>query len=254
MSNLIEILERESRKLCLPLNKIQLKKFEKYHDFLVEYNKNINLTSITNTRDIALKHFLDSLCVTKAENIKNKVIDVGSGAGFPGIPIKIFLPDIDLSLLDSSGKKVLFVSEILKILNLNGNAIKGRAEEIAKCETYREKFDICVARAVAPMNILSEFCIPLVKLGGKFIAMKGPFFDDELEDSLKTINILGGTLSKVKDFDLPHGVRTILVITKVKQTPKIYPRSNSKIKSSPLRNYLQYSKNRFFVSFSTKHP
>lgn len=212
------------------INDFQIKQFEDYMHFLLKYNEKVNLTAITEPKDVIIKHFVDSLLILKLLNITNeKIIDIGTGAGFPGIPLKILKPKIDLTLLDSVNKKVVFLNELSAILNIKIRAVHNRAEEFVK--NSRESFDIVTARAVAPLNILAEYCLPYVKQNGCFIALKGSKFEDELNSSVNAIKILGGKTCDVKTFELPKscGTRTIIVIKKVGSTPKKYPRISSKI-------------------------
>lgn len=215
------------------LNNNQIKIFENYYNFLIEYNKKINLTSIINKNEIFIKHFVDSLTVSKFIKIPCKLIDVGSGAGFPGVPLKILNPNVKLTLLESSNKKCEFLKELSNILKINYDIINNRAEILSKNLNYREKFDICVSRAVANLKILSELCIPFIKVNGIFIAMKGPNFETELENSKNIIQKLGCKLKNIKKILLPDnfGTRYLIFIQKIKHTPKIYPRNYNKIKN-----------------------
>lgn len=209
--------------------------FTAYKDLLLDYNQKINLTAITDEKEIAYKHFLDSLSPLGLADFKNKkVIDVGTGAGFPGIPLKIADPTIRLTLLDSLNKRVAFLNEVIIALDLkNTEAIHARAEEAAVTD-LRQSFDIAVSRAVADLKILSEFCLPFVKLGGYFIALKGPDPTDEINCSKKAIGILGGKIEKKQTVTLSDFTHTLILIRKIRQTPKGYPRPFSKIKKSPL--------------------
>lgn len=221
-------------KFDINLNKNQINLFNIYVDFLIEYNQKINLTSIKKREEIFEKHFLDSLFVTKTRKISGLLIDVGSGAGFPGIPLEIFNPEISLVLLESSNKKCEFLNQILLKLNIESNVICARAEDVSHGE-LREKFDFCTARAVAALNILCEFCLPFVKKGGIFIALKGKNYKIELKNSCNSIKKLGGKIMQINEFSLPSGgERAVIYIEKIKNTPKIYPRNNAKIKKEPL--------------------
>lgn len=215
-------------------NDDQLEKFKSYYEFMIDYNKTTNLTSITEKKEVCIKHFLDSLLVAKSVELKGKVIDIGTGAGFPGIPLKIINESIDLYLLDSSEKKINFLKRLSKILNLKYECINSRAEELS--EEYREKFDLCVSRAVASLDILSEICIPFVNVGGFFVSMKGPSFEEEIELSKRKIVELGAEIIKIDKFILPenYGTRYLICIKKIKDTPKKYPRQYSKIKKDSI--------------------
>jgi 16S rRNA (guanine527-N7)-methyltransferase len=239
---LIEYLD----KLNITINDIELSKFEKFSSILCKENKKINLTSITDPKEISLKHFVDSVSIFTCFNIKKKakIIDVGTGAGFPGIPIKILRKDILLTLLDSTQKRINFLKLVRNELELeNVEFICERAEKISQNFKFRSKFDIVVSRAVAPLNVLCELCIPYVKIGGHFIAFKSKKLKNELEDSIKIISKLGGKIQKIKEIKFNEEndntknslentlVRKILIIKKIKETPKEFPRKFSKIKS-----------------------
>ena len=214
-----------------------LDKFEKYYDRLVTVNEYMNLTAITEHDEVYNKHFLDSLLITKAidEGEKFTLCDVGSGAGFPSIPLAIVNPNVEVTIIDALNKRINFLNELIKYLELpNAIAYHKRAEEFAKDK--RESFDIVTARAVARLNLLSELCLPLVKIGGKFIAMKGQGGAHELAEAAKAITTLGGKVVKTLELELPNeaGKREIIIIEKVKPTPMKYPRAFAKIKERPL--------------------
>ena len=213
-----------------------LKKLDIYANFLLEYNSHTNLTAIRNIEDIYLKHFLDSiLLLVKFDIEKNaKILDIGTGAGFPGVILKIFRSDLDITLLDSNNKKITFLNELIKKLELNNiKAVNDRAENFIK--NNREAFDYVTSRAVSSLNVLSELSIPFVKINGYFIPMKGNY-EPELNDSLNAINVLGGELIKTIDYLLPveNSNRSIIVIKKNKSTETCYPRLYDKIKKKPL--------------------
>ena len=226
----------ELKKLNITLTELQLNQLEKYYDLLLEWNKKINLTRITEPEEVVVKHFVDSLTLLKYCDIPTgaKVIDVGTGAGFPGIPLKIVRPDIELTLLDSLNKRLNFLREVCDSLGLESELVHSRAEEGSRKAEYREKFDAAVSRAVARLNVLSEYCLPYVKVGGQFISMKGPELNEELNEAKSAINTLGGKIEKVSEFKLEDSGRTIVTIKKEKPTPKAYPRHSSKIKSKAL--------------------
>lgn len=239
MSN-IEGLIEGSRELGISLETEELDKFFKYKELLKEWNKKINLTAIEDDRDIDIKHFLDSLTLLKTDYINNgsRIIDIGTGGGFPGIPLKIVKKDdVDLVLMDSLQKRIKFLDLVINELKLsNIQAVHGRAEDFGRDIEYREKFDIAVSRAVASLNILSEYCLPFVKVGGYFIAMKGPDVDIELKESENAIKLLGGKiLDKIKiKLPLSDITHTLIVIEKIKKTPTKYPRKAGKPKKKPL--------------------
>ena len=220
-------------KYSISLSDEKLDLFEKYYNILIEYNKKFNLTAITERKEVIIKHFIDSLL--GVDNVVgNKLIDIGSGGGFPAIPIKIFKPDTVLTMLDSTGKKCEFLNAVCHELNLkDASAVCARAEELSKDSSYRESFDICTARAVARLNTLCEYCMPFVKVGGYFVAYKGDA-DEEVIEAKNAIKILGGELIKVDTFDLEGAKRQIVVIKKVKNTPDKYPRGNGKERKKPL--------------------
>ena len=223
----------------IELDDIKLEQFHKYYELLIEWNRSINLTAITEYGDVLTKHFLDSLAIVKAIDCKQKtsLIDVGTGAGFPGIPIKIVFPNIKVTLLDSLKKRVNFLDEVIKNLNLsNIEAIHGRAEDFAKENKLREQYDICVSRAVANLSILSELCLPYVSVNGKFIAYKSEKAAIELIEAENAIMILGGGNIEKISFHLPETEfeRNIIVIDKIIQTPSKYPRKSGKPEKNPL--------------------
>jgi len=224
-------------KLNIQLSEKQLKEFFQYKDFLIETNKHINLTAIVEDKEIILKHFIDSLTIYQyIENGKN-LIDVGTGAGFPGIPLKIVSDELDVTLLDSLNKRVNFLNDVINQLDLKKiSAMHGRAEDIARLEQYREKFDYVTARAVANLATLAEFCIPFLKVGGTFICMKANI-KDEVENAKSAIKILGGEITSIEKFYLPDSEieRNIILIKKVNNTPSKYPRKAGLPGKEPLQ-------------------
>ena len=213
----------------------QLELLDSFGALLTEKNKSVNLTSITDPDGIAVKHFADSISLLKADIPQGaKVLDLGCGAGFPGIPLLIMRPDIKLTLLDSTGKKLDFVSEALDALGLEAEVLHGRAEELGQNPDYREKYDIVVSRAVARLNTLCELALPLVKPGGTFIPMKGASAAEEAKAAYTAIKTLGGSLEKSIDFTLTDGSRSLLIIKKLSPTPPKYPRHGSQISKKPL--------------------
>ena len=216
----------------------QAEKFRIYKEMLVETNKVMNLTALTDDKDIALKHFIDSISPLVYLDISGKnVVDVGTGAGFPSLPMKIAVEDMKLTLIDSLEKRIGFLKDVCGAINAeNIDFVHSRAEEAGQDKNFREKFDVCVARAVAPMKILCEYCLPFVKKGGIFVALKGPLLESELAESENAINILGGKLKDIKGFHIPDTdiVHYIGFIEKTKDTPSRYPRKFAKIKKKPL--------------------
>lgn len=224
----------------IPLSEEQEKQFIRYYELLVEWNKVMNLTAITEYDEVMQKHFVDSLSLARGMDISacEKLIDIGTGAGFPGIPLKIAYPHLKVVLLDSLNKRVKFLNEVVSELGLeNISAIHGRAEDFAKRQEYRENFDICVSRAVANLSSLSEYCIPYVKVGGVFISYKSGVVEKELEQARKAIYLLGGEKKNVVRFTLPESDidRSLIMIQKVKPTPKKYPRKAGIPAKEPLK-------------------
>ncbi len=226
----------ELNKLGIELTNEQKNQFEIYYEFLVDYNEKVNLTAITEHDEVMIKHFYDSLTLVSALNKKDiKLCDVGAGAGFPSVPVAIYRSDVNVTIIDALNKRITFLNELVKKLNLkNVSAIHSRAEDYAISK--RETFDVCTARAVARLNVLVELCMPLVKVGGYFIAMKGSEANDEILEAKNAIEILGGKIEKRLSFDLPNesGSREIIVIKKEKKCPSKYPRQFSVIKNKPI--------------------
>jgi len=218
-------------------NEEMLTRFENYYKLLIEWNNKFNLTAITEKTEVLDKHFIDSVLPNKFIPKGASVCDVGSGAGFPALPLKIVRPDLKLVLVDSLNKRVEFLQEVVNALKLNDViCIHARAEDMSNKQEYREKFDVCVARAVAKLNTLSEYCLPFVKIGGKFIAYKSADYLAELNESTNAIQTLGGKVNEVEllpllDTDIK---RAFIIIGKVKTTPAKYPRSQNKPKDNPI--------------------
>ena len=234
---MIQILEEWCRENHITITENQKANFEIYSKMLVEWNEKMNLTAITEESEIAVRHFIDSISILKYIDIKPdaSLIDIGTGAGFPGIPVKIMRSDIKLTLLDSLNKRLIFLSELCRAIGINADIVHARAEEYAQKAGYRESFDYAVSRAVANLPSLCEYCIPYVKKGGMFIAMKGSDAENEIALSGKAINTLGGHLEKVHGFVLPdQSRRNIIVISKIADTPEKYPRRGTKISKNPL--------------------
>lgn len=236
--NIKEIIKSATADYKIQLNDIQLEQLEKYYKLLVEWNEKINLTAITDEQGVAVKHFADSLSIFNNVDIpeNSTVIDVGTGAGFPGIVLKIARPDIKLTLLDSLQKRLNFLDTVLSELSLDATLIHSRAEDGGQDIDLRESFDFVVSRAVARLNVLAEYCLPYTRLSGSFIALKGPDADNEIVDGRKAIQMLGGKIKDIHTFllALDGGTRTIIEIEKISPTPDKYPRSNGKIKAKPL--------------------
>ena len=222
----------------IELSDEQLNQLESYYKLLVSWNERMNLTAITEPKDVAIKHFADSLSVLSFVDVPNgaSVIDVGTGAGFPGLVLKIARPDIKLTLLDSLKKRLTFLEDVLNNLGLDAQLIHSRAEEGGQSIDLRECYDFAVSRAVAQLNVLCEYCLPYVRISGTFIAFKGGESDEEIKNASKAIQTLGGKKTDVYKFDLPEnsGSRTLVIIEKVQPTPDKYPRQNGKIKAKPL--------------------
>lgn len=233
---------KKLRNLCCDLNieldEVALERFEIYMNLVIEWNNKINLTAITDKDEFIIKHIYDSLTLISKLNIEKEcsIIDIGTGAGFPGIPLKIARPDINITLLDSLNKRIVFLREqVLKNIGLDATVIHGRAEEYSRINEYREQYDLSVSRAVANLSSLSEYCIPFVKVGGIFVSMKGPDVKEEVEQSLNAFSSLGGSLKKVDTLTLPdNSGRSIVVVKKIRKTPEKYPRRGVKINKSPL--------------------
>lgn len=236
---MINTLQNGFKKLNLNYDETTDVKFEKYKDLLKEWNNKINITSIEDDEEIYIKHFLDSILLLSNENSNEtkSIIDVGTGGGFPGLPLKIVNDNFSVTLLDSLRKRIDFLQEVVNELNLKEvNLIHGRAEDFGKDEKYREKFDICVSRAVAPLNILSEYCVPFVKVGGYFAAYKSENISEEIDTCRNAVEKLGGIIKEVKEISLPNTdiIRKIIIIEKVKETSEIYPRKAGKPSKDPL--------------------
>ena len=231
---------RGLEELQIALTNEQLQAFLIYYEMLVEKNKVMNLTAITEYEDVVEKHFLDSLSLVKTVSLSGKrtVLDLGTGAGFTGIPLKIAFPKLHIVLMDSLNKRVRFLEEVIGRLELkNICAVHGRAEEMGRKPEYREHFDLCVSRAVANLASLSEYCIPFVKKEGFFVSYKSGEVEEELEQAEKAIKVLGGRLREVSKFQLPNTEmgRSLVVIEKVKSTPKAYPRKAGIPSREPIR-------------------
>lgn len=221
----------------LTLDAQQSNYFNTYSDFLLKYNIKVNLTAITDPDEIALKHFADSILPLGFVDIFKgaSLIDVGTGAGFPGVPIKIMRPDIELTLLDSLNKRLLFLKELSELLGQQNIFVHARAEMAGADDKLRGHFDYATSRAVAQLAVLCEYCLPLLKVGGKMLALKGPDCGAEIAAARNAVQVLGGSVQDVREYALAdQGQRTLIVIEKVKPTPKKYPRQRVKLNEKPL--------------------
>lgn len=234
-----KILVEGAKEFGIDMNLFHVEQFNKYINLLTEWNKKINLTAIEDEYDIVNKHFLDSISVFKSGKIKGneKIIDIGAGAGFPSIPIKIIFPNTKLTIIDSLKKRTFFLNELVEKLNLvNIKIIHGRAENFGCDTSLRESFDVAVSRAVASLNILSEYCLPFVKKYGYFISMKGFDIEEELNLSKNALLTLNGNVENVIDVNIPSTniIHKLIIIQKTNLTNKMYPRSSKAIKKKPL--------------------
>lgn len=233
-----EEMSKKSKILGVRFSVEQIEQFYKYMNLLIEWNEKMNLTAITEPKEIILKHFIDSITILKYIDDNSKLVDVGTGAGFPGVPLSIMNPTLKIILVDSLNKRLIFLQEVVKELNLkNIEIVHARAEEFGQNKNYREKFDIATSRAVANLATLSEYLVPLVKIGGKIISMKASNAKEEINDAQKAIEVLGGKIEKIEEFDLPESDigRTIIIIDKNKCTPAIYPRKAGTPAKEPIK-------------------
>lgn len=232
------VLREELKKNNIDVSDFQINQFKIFYELLIEWNEKINLTSITDFEGVIFKHFIDSILLMKYVDISNlSVIDIGTGAGFPGIPLAIMNPNAKLSLLDSLNKRINFINIVLKECNINNvNTYHGRAEDFAFNKLFREKFDIATSRAVANLSTLSEYCLPFVKVGGKFIPYKSEHCNDEVNQAKKAISILGGTINAINEYSLNFEDinNKLVIINKVKSTNNKYPRKAGTPSKSPL--------------------
>lgn len=235
-----QIFDQKLQELDIELTGQQKQQFDRFYELLVEWNKVMNLTGITEYEEVNEKHFVDSLAVVKAADLSkvDTVIDIGTGAGFPGIPLKIAFPHLKITLLDSLNKRIKFLDEVISELELKDiKTIHGRAEDFAKQKEYREAYNLCVSRAVANLATLSEYCIPYTKVGGQFISYKSGEIQEEIDASKKAVSILGGKVADVVKFQLPGSDigRSFVVINKEKATAKKYPRKAGLPGKEPLK-------------------
>lgn len=226
-----------AKNINLELNDEKVKNFYNYMELLLQWNEKVNLTAITEPNDIILKHFIDSLTIERYIDKNVNIIDIGTGAGFPGIPISIARTDINITLMDSLNKRIKFLDEVIKENKLNNaKTIHARAEELARDKDYREKFDIATSRAVASLNVLLEYMLPFVKVGGYCICMKGSNIEDEILNSKRALNALNGVIEKIEEFELPNSdmSRNIIIVKKVGKTLSKYPRKAGTPTKDPL--------------------
>lgn len=239
MNEKLNKIEERIRSLDLDISTVQVRQFYDYYELLVKWNQFMNLTAITDFEDVVQKHFVDSLSITgekKLQDVDN-LIDVGTGAGFPGIPLKIMFPELKITLLDSLKKRVDFLNEVIDRLHLKQmETIHGRAEDYAKPGKKREMYDLCVSRAVANLSTLSEYCLPFVKIGGEFISYKSGEITEEMKEAKSAVFLLGGRIRGCRNFELPGTEihRTLVCIEKVSGCPKKYPRKAGTATKNPL--------------------
>ena len=234
-----EELAKAAAEYGISLSATQMEQYNRYFELLVEWNEKINLTAITEPKEVAIKHMIDSITAYDDNLFKDgtTVIDVGTGAGFPGLPLKIFCPEIKLTLMDSLNKRIKFLQTVVEELGLKDvECVHARAEEGARNKKYRESFDIAVSRAVARLPILCEYCLPFVKKGGHFIALKGMQYHDEAEEAAKAIKVMGGSHTDIRPVKLPEldDKRAVITITKTMPTPKAYPRKAGTPTKNPI--------------------
>lgn len=227
-------LKQKATEYGIELNDVQLKQLDTYAELLVEWNKHMNLTGITEPDEIAIKHFVDSLILARYFDLKDtaSAIDVGTGAGFPAIPLLIYKPQLEMTLMDSLQKRLTFLDEVLCQTNLTANIVHARAEDAGQDSEHREQYDLACARAVAPMNVLAEYCLPFVKVGGYFVALKGS--TDDVTSAKSAIETLGGELVDYVSYKLEGENRSIAIVKKISQTSTKYPRKTKKISTRPL--------------------
>jgi 16S rRNA (guanine527-N7)-methyltransferase len=229
--------ENQLKRIGISLSDEQVSQFMTYYEMLVETNKVMNLTAITDFDEVMEKHFVDSLSLVQAADLTKPLtlLDLGTGAGFPGIPLKIAFPQLQVTLADSLNKRILFLQEVIEALELSGiEAVHGRAEDLARKAEYREKYDLCVSRAVANLSTLAEYCLPFVKIGGQFISYKAGECDEEVEAAKSSVFLLGGKIGGVKKFDLGDAKRAFVTIEKMQGTSKKYPRKAGTPSKNPL--------------------
>ena len=238
IDNFKELMCSYGREIDIEFNDKQLSQFYEYMNLLLEWNEKINLTAITEPEEVILKHFIDSLTINKYIKENKTLADVGTGAGFPGIPLRIYRPDLNVTLVDSLNKRINFLNEVISKLELKDiSTVHSRIEDFGKDKKYRENFDYVTARALANLTTLSEYLIPISKVGGKCICMKGNDVKEEIDNGKKAINILGGRIDRIDKFKLPNSdiSRNVIIIDKIKNTPNKYPRKAGMPSKEPLK-------------------
>lgn len=233
-----ELLKEKAEMFHVKLDEKALERFDDYGKLLVEWNEKINLTAITDPEGVTIKHFLDSITIFSYVDIPEgaKVIDVGTGAGFPGLAMLIARPDLNMTLMDSTKKRLTVIEDILEKIGLSANVVHSRAEDAGKSKDFREQYDFATARAVTNLRDLAEYCLPFVKIGGSFVPMKSAKTQEEIADGKKSIHVMGGEIIKVDTFDLLDcGERTIINVKKISPTPAKYPRPSAKIAKNPIK-------------------
>ena len=235
---MIDILKEHFPELGIRCSEKRYELFQKYMEQVLEYNKSINLTAITDPEEFAIKHFVDSVVIYDMEEFQDaeNVIDLGTGGGFPGVPLAILSPDKKFTLADSLNKRIKVVKEMTDAIGLkNVTPVHGRAEELGQNKKYREKFDLCVSRAVADLAVLSEYCLPLVREGGYFIAYKGSDVEEELDRAMPAIEALGGSVDGVEEVEIAGNHHSLIILYKEEKTPKKYPRTPGKPGKEPIK-------------------
>lgn len=237
---MVNLLKKKMEEIHVELDDRKIEQFHRFYELLIEWNKVMNLTGITEYEEIVEKHFVDSLSIVKVLDLNkvDKILDIGTGAGFPGIPLKIVFPHLNMVLLDSLNKRIRFLDEVIRESGFSGiYTIHGRAEEFARKEEYREQFDVCVSRAVANLSTLAEYCLPYVKQGGIFVSYKSGNIDDEIAESKRAVQLLGGNIADVVKFQLPGTDinRSFVKVEKVRNTSGKYPRKSGMPAKEPLR-------------------
>ena len=231
-----QIFEKECKKNNIKILEEKNEQFFQYMNLILEWNEKVNLTAIKDEKEFIVKHFIDSLTIDSLITDSKKLLDIGTGAGFPGIPLKINNPDINVTLIDSVNKKIMVLNDVIEKLGLEKTeALHVRAEELARENDYREKFDIVTTRAVSNLSTISEYMLPFVKIGGETICMKGPNIEQELKEAKNAIQLLGGQIEKIEKFNIDDFERNIIIIKKVKNTNKKYPRGQGKPAKEPIK-------------------
>ena len=234
----MNLLKEYFEEMNIPCSDDKLQQFMKYRELVLEYNQKLNLTSINDPDEFLVKHFIDSVVIYDMEEYADarKIMDLGTGAGFPGVPLAILSPDKQFVLADSLEKRIRVVTEMVREIGLrNVTCVHGRAEELGRDKNHREKYDLCVSRAVADLSVLSEYCLPFVKEGGAFIAYKGPDVDEEVEAAMTAVEELGGAVDTIEEVEVGDMSRSLVVIYKESKTPSKYPRNPGKPKKNPIR-------------------